>query len=81
MYTYPLQQDKNKHKGLLKQLQLFYVYSHSTTTKNINKSIDANIPSIKCVHTLHNNTNINTKTHLPKRPVLHVYIPSTTEQT
>ena len=49
--------------------------------KHTTQSLVAKIHSLTCLHTLYNNINIPHKGSLPKFPVFHVYMPSTTTQT
>ena len=51
--TYPLHKHRHKQKHLFPKCQVLHVYILSQPT---------NITSITCVHTLYNNTNINTNT-------------------
>ena len=61
MCTHPLQQRKHKHKDSFPESPLLHVYIHYTTTQTQKQRIIAKIPSISSLHTLYNNTNINTK--------------------
>ena len=65
MCIYLIQQPKHKHKVLLQKCPVLHVYIPSihiyipsTTTQSWTKSLFPKIPSLTCVHTLYNNTDI-----------------------
>ena len=61
MSTYPLQQHKHQHKGMLLKLKFLHIYIPSTTTPTKSQRLVARIPSLTWVHNLYKNSNINTK--------------------
>ena len=60
MCTYPLHQHKNKYKLSLPNWPVLDVYIPYTTTQTQIQTLVAKIPSLACVQTLYNNTNIHT---------------------
>ena len=61
MNKYALQQQKHEHKGLLTKYAVLHVEIPSTTTQPETKRVIAKIPSLTCVYSLYNNTDINRK--------------------
>ena len=60
MWTYPLQQHKHKHKYSLPKWPVLHVYIPTKTTKTWIQSLFIKITSLTFVHTIYNNTDINT---------------------
>ena len=58
-----LQQHNHKHKVSLPKFPVLHFYMPSTTTKTETQHIVPKIPILICLHTLYNDTNINTIDH------------------